>query len=207
MKKLLFILGVGLVLSACNSSNSEVQDDAEEVAEATETSAKYVIDPAASTLQYKGEKITGSYHDGTVAIKSGHLDVENDMITAGNFTIDMSTITVANIEDEDSRKKFLGHMQSPDFFNVAEYPTATFAVTSATKDSVRGNLTIKDHTHVVTWPYTQSINGDELTISSSFDVDRSKYDVRYGSDAFFDDLGDNLIKNDIEFKVELKAKK
>jgi len=36
-------------------------------------------------------------------------------------------------------------------------------------------------------------------------IDRSKYDVRFGSNSFFDNLGDKAISNDITFVVTLKG--
>jgi len=52
-----------------------------------------------------------------------------------------------------------GHLQSPDFFDVANFPKITFASTSV-KDSgsdklvVEGNLTIKDVTNPITIEFT-----------------------------------------------------
>ena len=206
MKKL-NILAFGLLLTSffisCGESKQTQESDSEEVAEAPEDASKFVVNSEATQVNWRGEKITGSYHTGTVNVSEGHIETEGNQIVSGEFTVDMQSIRVTNVEDPKSLAKLTGHLKGPDFFEISTYPNANFAVTSSTADSLTGNLTIKGITHVITIPYTLNKMESGITAKSSFKVDRSKYDVRYGSGAFFEDLGDNLIEDDIQFDVNL----
>ena len=74
-------------------------------------------------MVWKGYKVTGS-HVGIITIKSGHLNFDKDILTGGSFEIDMSTITVTDLEGE-YKGKLEGHLKSDDFFGVEKFPTAT----------------------------------------------------------------------------------
>jgi polyisoprenoid-binding protein YceI len=167
----------------------------------------YTIDNATSTIQWRGSKIVGGAHEGNVKLKEGGLQVTDGVITAGKFTIDMTTITCTDLEGG-MRDKLVGHLNSADFFDVENHKTANLAIVSAdAQGNVKANLTIKGKTHEVTFPATvQEANG-ALTATATITVDRSKYDVRYGSNSFFDNLGDKAISNDMTFVVSLKGKK
>ena len=89
-------------------------------------------------------------------------------------------------------------MKSDDFFGVEAYPTATLAITGVNPQQGDqytnvGDLTIKGITHPVEFPATVGLQNDQLTAEATITVDRSEYNVRYGSSSFFDNLGDNVI--------------
>lgn len=162
---------------------------------------------AKSEIKWVGKKVTGS-HDGTIELKEGHL-VKNDAgeFTGGTFVIDMQSIKVADITDPEKNAKLEGHLKSNDFFGVEAYPTAKLDLTSVKKDAdesykVIGNLTIKGITHPV--EFKANVNGS--TFMSKIKVDRTKYNVKYGSGKFFQNLGDKLIYDDFELDVTLTAK-
>ena len=208
MKKLFLIVGIAAMFMACNNKNaSSDASEAQDVAEAAATSQTYTVNTAESAVVWKGSKITGDSHSGTIAISSGSLSSENNMITAGNFEIDMTSITNTDGMDEEMTGKLLGHLASPDFFDVANHGKATFEVASATADSLTGNLTIKGITKSITIPYFWQVEGDAATATSKFSIDRAQWDVRYGSSSFFDGLKDKAINDAIEFDVTLKATK
>ena len=76
------------------------------------------------------------------------------------------------------------------------------------KTMLSGNLTLKEKKNNVTFPVTVSEDGNSYTITSEmFTIDRSKWDVQYGSKSFFDNLGDKFINDDIELKITVKASK
>lgn len=165
----------------------------------------YRIDAATSTIQWTGGKIVGGSHTGLVKLKEGGLQVTNGVITGGKFTIDMTTISCTDLEGG-MRDKLVGHLNSPDFFDTANHQSANLAIISAdAQGNVKANLTIKGKTHEVTFPSTVTEANGKVTATATITVDRSKYDVRYGSNSFFDDLGDKAIKNDITFSVTLKG--
>jgi polyisoprenoid-binding protein YceI len=127
------------------------------------------------------------------------------MIKGGDVTIDMTKMVITNIDDQASNRKLYGHLQGPDFFDVMNHPSAGFSIATVSEDSIKANLTIKGITHPISIPYTMEINEGILTAHAVFEVDRAKYDVRYGSGSFFENLGDNLIEDMIKFEVDLVA--
>lgn len=107
-----------------------------------------------SKVIWKGYKVTGS-HEGIISITSGHLNFDKDVLTGGSFKIDMSTITVTDLEGE-YKGKLEGHLKSDDFFGVEKFPSATLYFTkikSVGKNSyeVTGNITIKGKTETVSF--------------------------------------------------------
>lgn len=148
-----------------------------------------------SFVKWTGDKFTGS-HYGDIVIKSGYLELKNGDIVGGKVVMDMSTITVSDIKDEESNQKLVNHLKSDDFFGVEKYPTSTFQVSKATKfnngkATVTGVLTIKGKSDNITFDVFRIDN----KYYTRLDVDRSKYDVRFGSNSFFDNLGDKAIDN------------
>ncbi len=167
----------------------------------------YTVDPAKSTITWIGKKVTGS-HNGTIALQSGKLNVDGKKVTGGTFTIDMNSI-----KDADGSAKLEGHLKADDFFGTTKFPTSTFVITkvagSGAALTVTGNLTIKGITKPVTFPATVAVNGDGTVsaLAGKITVDRTKYDIRYGSKSFFDSIGDKAIDDNFEIGVKLVAKK
>tara|TARA_R110002073_G_scaffold17446_5_gene65687 strand:+ start:10517 stop:11095 length:579 start_codon:yes stop_codon:yes gene_type:complete len=156
-----------------------------------------------SKVVWKGYKVTGS-HEGTIAIKSGYLNFNEDKLTGGAFVIGMSTITNTDLEGE-YKGKLEGHLKSDDFFGVDKYPTASLIFTKIKptgKNSykVTGDLTIKGITETVS--FDLSVYGNKA--NASLKVDRSKFDVRYGSTSFFDGLKDKAIYDEFDLVVDLE---
>lgn len=156
-----------------------------------------------SEVKWTGRKVTGEHH-GHIKLKSGVLILEHERIVSGNFTIDMKTITNYDLEDEELNKTLVGHLKSDDFFGVEKYPEATLVIVHSSKfrngkAEVKGDLTIKEITHPVSFT-VERYNG---TYKASIVIDRAKYDVRYGSGSFFDNLGDKLIYDDFTVGVKL----
>ncbi|HKJ47929.1 MAG TPA: YceI family protein [Christiangramia sp.] len=167
------------------------------------TNTKKEVDVEASTITWTGEKVTGS-HNGTIELESGHLMMEDDKIVGGEFVMDMSTITVTDLSGE-NKGKLEGHLKSEDFFGIEKHPEAKLVITSAAAKGngeygIVGDLTIKNETHPIT--FDLEMNGDSA--KTNLTIDRSKYNVRYGSGSFFDNLGDKTIYDNFELDVELK---
>lgn len=154
-----------------------------------------------STITWKGYKVTGE-HEGTIALKEGTLIFEDDKLTGGSFVIDMTSIGATDLEGG-MKAKLDGHLKSDDFFGVEKHPTATFVITqvegSGGSYSVRGNLTIKGITNTAAF----KMNVAKNKAAASLKIDRSKFDVRYGSTSFFDDLKDKAIYDDFDLNVNL----
>ncbi len=170
--------------------------------------AVYAVDAEQSSVQWVGKKVTGQ-HEGNISIQEGSLEVTDDQLTGGQFTIDMSTINNQDLEGED-KAKLEGHLKSDDFFGIETYPTAQLVITQVTPKegsvyTITGDMTIKDKTNTVEFPATIAVQDGQLTAQADITIDRSKYDVRYGSGSFFDNLGDNTIYDDFELTVSLVA--
>lgn len=169
------------------------------------------VDPEKSQLTWLGEKVTGE-HTGHIKIKDGSVELTNGKLSGGEFTIDMSSITCTDLEDEGYNQKLVGHLKSEDFFGVEKHPVSKFKITSATdkggdKYDLKGNLTIKGKTLPIEFPATVTTDGKTLKAQAKIEVDRTKYDIRYGSGSFFDNLGDKTIDDIFTLDVYLVAKK
>ena len=172
-----------------------------------DTDGFYRVNTETSTVKWVGTKITGKTHEGTVNVTEGGIQVAGGVITGGKFTIDMTSINVTDL-DGGMKSKLEGHLKNDDFFSVDKFKTANLAIVSVDGDNVKANLTIKGITNEITFPAKVVFSDSgEITATASIEVDRSKYDVRYGSDSFFDNLGDKAIDNILKFEVSLKGAK
>ncbi|MDF1697468.1 MAG: YceI family protein [Saprospiraceae bacterium] len=157
-----------------------------------------------STITWTGKKVTGQ-HTGTIGIKSGSLDFEGGALVGGDFTIDMTSIVCTDL-GEGGAKKLEGHLKSDDFFGVANHPTANLKITSVKAGKEAGNydimadITIKGITKAISF----SANVGEMGATANVTIDRTDFDVRYGSGSFFDNLGDKTIYDDFELVLDLK---
>tara|TARA_R110002072_G_scaffold2867_2_gene22322 strand:- start:720 stop:1289 length:570 start_codon:yes stop_codon:yes gene_type:complete len=154
-----------------------------------------------SAINWKGKKITGS-HYGSINLKEGSMTLEGEQIVSGKFVIDMTSIVVEDLKG-DSKGKLEGHLKSDDFFGVANHPTSTLVIKSGNKTAegyyINGDITIKGTTE----PIAFLLKMDGNTATASLKIDRTKFNVRYGSGSFFDNLGDNTIYDDFELDVTL----
>lgn len=167
-------------------------------------SQKINIDPVKSKISWTGQKIVGGSHNGEIKLKHGTMELKNDQIVKGTFVIDMNSISNLDLEDKDYNSKLVGHLKSDDFFGVEKYPTATFNVTKSTKfingkATVTGNITIKGTTKQI----TAVVNRSNNNYNTRMEIDRSQFDVRYGSNSFFDNLGDKAIDNIFVLDINL----
>lgn len=164
---------------------------------------KKEIKASESTINWTGKKVTGS-HTGTLNLSEGFLVFEGDKITGGEFVVDMTTLVVTDLEAGKGKEKLEGHLNSDDFFGTENHKTAKLVVakTLKTKDGykISGNLTIKGKTNPIT--FDLNVKGD--TATTTLNVDRTKYDIKYGSGSFFDNLGDKAISDEFELTVNLK---
>jgi len=156
---------------------------------------KIEIKPADAVVKWTGKKIGGA-HNGEIKVATASLELKSGNIVKGNVVIDMKSITCKDLENETYNKKLVDHLNSDDFFGVEKFPTATFSITKAGKfnqgkANVSGKLTIKGKTEPINFEVTKVNN----VYKTQLKVDRSKFDVRYGSNSFFDNLGDKAIDN------------
>ena len=170
-----------------------------------------VADPASTVIGWKGDKVVGSAHTGTIDLKSGTVTLKDNAFTEGEFLVDMNSIKNDDIKDEKMRERLIGHLKSDDFFGVEKFPLSKLVITGSSKIEggkalVKGNLTVKEATHPVEFTVTESKSGAVVTYTAEIAFDRSLYDVRFGSGKFFSNLGDNAINDEIKLNVKLVVK-
>lgn len=181
---------------------------------ASATAAKaitYKIDAAKSTMLWNGKKVTGE-HSGNIKVKDGAFVVDGNKVTGGEFTFDMNSITDTDITDATYNAKLLTHLKSDDFFSTAKHPTSTFKITKVIPKGgdlydVTGNMTIKGITNAVTFPATVKVTPTGISADGKATIDRTKYDIRYGSKSFFESIGDKAIHDDFTVEMKLVANK
>ena len=217
MKRKLFstLVVITLIIASVSCKGDKKNETeaaaAQEVAVITTEATKFMVDKDASQIEWTGFKPTGQ-HSGILHLDSGVVKVDGDKIT-GTFLIDMNSISVTDIPvEEEANAKLAGHLKSDDFFNAEVYPTSAFEITGFElkdgKGMLSGNLKMKDVENNITIPVSINDNGDTLTLKSeTFTIDRSKWNVKYGSKSFFDDLGDKFINDDFELQITLVANK
>lgn len=181
------------------------------VAQNKPVAATYNIDAATSSIKWVGKKVTGQ-HTGTLAVKDGSFTYTGDLLTAGEVNVDMNTLAVTDIPASDENNgKLVGHLKSPDFFNVAKYPAAKLVITGSEKTAaglkVKGNLTFVGKTNPIEFDAKVVKTDSSVNTKATVVLDRTKWELKYGSGSFFKGLGDKAINNDFEITVDITAKK
>lgn len=176
-----------------------VETEAKLISENTTSNSKKIdFNIGKSTLKWTGYGEIGNYSlTGIIKIKSGNFTLENDNIKSGTIIIDMKSL-----DHSDSHLK--EHLRGKDFFDVDKYPVAQFVVTSSksltnNEFEVLGNLTIKK----VTKPILIKIKQNQNSYSGKISIDRTAFGVQYNSKSFFDNLGDQAIKNNFDLDFTL----
>jgi polyisoprenoid-binding protein YceI len=174
-----------------------------------ENSLSFIVNPSLSSVEWSARKVAGA-HNGQINILDGQLLMQGDAIKGGEFTVDMNSITCEDISDERSNTRLVNHLKSDDFFGSSIHPVSSLVIISATRKSgneyeITGNLTIKGITNEIVFPAKIQVAQNKVTANAEITVDRTKYDIKYRSGSFFDSLGDRLIYDDFNLKVELVA--
>ncbi len=197
MKKLGISLLMSLLVSVGFASNTPVDGD---------------IDLENSKVTWTGKKVTGK-HTGTIDIKEANFSWTDGALSGGQVVIDMTSLSNSDLaEKANMQAKLVGHLKSADFFNVEEHPTATLDITKVvhrgTEGSYKivGDLTIKGITKPIKFNAQFGEKDGKHIATADIVVDRSEYDVRYGSGSFFENLGDKTIYDEFELSVHLAFK-
>ena len=169
----------------------------------------FKVDNESSKLTWAAKKATGD-HNGEVKVSNGNFAIENNTLKGGSFDIDLNTITDADLTDQASNDKLVSTLKSETFFNTEKFPKANFVISSATKTTgnqydVKGKLTIKGITNDVSFPATVTVSGKKLAATAKITIDRTKYDIKFRSKNFFENLGDKVIYDDFDLNVSLNA--
>ena len=177
------------------------------------SSNQFEIDDKKSSIQWKGTKSTGSYHDGLISVDNSILNIDdNNMLLNGTIIIDMNSIICTDIQDKESNSYLVKHLKNDDFFSTEFFPKSILTINKVTpiKDdnySVAADLTIKDQTHPIDFIANIIIKDDIGLASGKIEINRAKYNVKYKSQSWYPDIGDRFINDIFELYFTLLATK
>jgi polyisoprenoid-binding protein YceI len=169
--------------------------------------AKFKIQQVSSTVNWTGKKVLG-LHTGSINIANGFIEISDHNIVGGEIEIDMTSIVITDIEDKKTNQDFLAHLLNDDFFSVNKFKMAKLVINSSSKivnnkSKIEGTLTIKDITLPVSFIATIEVFTNTLHSLGELVIDRTMYNIRYGSGKFLENLGDNLIYDDFVLQFKL----
>jgi polyisoprenoid-binding protein YceI len=168
---------------------------------------KFAVDTDKSTLTWFCKKV-GGQHNGAVKLNEGSLIFDGNNLKGGTFIVNMPSMTI-----DDGGANVLDDLKSDNFFSVNKFPTSTFTITKVSSSgtdqvNITGNLTIKGITNPITFPATvKKQDNTVVAVAKGIKVDRTKYDIKYRSIAFFSTIGNRAIDDEFEISVSLVAKK
>ncbi len=211
MRRLIFLAIAASSFAACNSNSANKVETTEKQTAASTDGTAYAVD-STSTITWTGSKPTGK-HTGTFKISAGTFNVKDGVLTGGNFIININSLNNEDLaKDAESKAKLEGHLKSPDFFDVAKYPTAKFEITAVelntdtTKKDVthiiKGNLTLKDSTKNIAIPARVTIDAKTLSANATFSIDRTLWGMNYKGP---DNPQDWIIAKSVDLKLNLTA--
>ena len=213
MKKILYI-PFFIFYFSCSSDTAKKSNSSDSVASSKDAivyqPGSYNLLADSSKVAWLGTELTTKTHFGSLRAESGNLKIDKDGEVAGNITIDMQSIIVEDLQGR-SKEVLENHLKSDDFFGTKNFPTASLEFRSSNRyndngDHIfNGNLTIKGITNEVEFSAKLIKQTPLLHAVGKLVFDRSKYNVRFRSGSFFDDLGDKLILDDIEVDINLIA--
>ena len=176
--------------------------------------ATHEVNAEKSAIFWTGKKVTGM-HTGTLNLKGGSVEVENGIPVGTTMVMDMKTIDVTDLQG-DMKDRLKGHLNSDDWFATETHPEAVFKSTSFTpikgaqnRDAnytVKGMLTIKGITNEVEFPAFVAVRDEGVIANGKITLDRSKWEIKYGSGSFFEGLGDKTIYDDFDMNFVLSTK-
>jgi polyisoprenoid-binding protein YceI len=226
MKKTLFLamLAAATTFCSCNSNTENTTEGTTDVStrekifipNATVDGVPYFVDPEQSEVKWYGKKATDQ-HTGLVNIAEGSLAVLNDQVIGGTIVLDMKSIANSDLTDTEENQKLVNHLRSDEFFGVDTYPQGTFTFDKITpilnaapeqpNYTVDGTLTLKDKTDQISFPALITVDDDVASAKATVIVDRAKLGSRYGSNTFFENLGDKAISDRFMIAFDVTATK
>ena len=158
------------------------------------------IDLKKSKIEWLGKKVTGE-HSGIIQLKSGEIKFSKEnKIIDGEFIVDMSTIECTDLSGK-AKNSIESHLKDEDFFNVSIFPTSKFKITSSDETKIYGIMTIKGISKPIEFDYKIESRGEQYIVLSEIKIDRTKFDIKYGSGSFFENLGDRMIYDDFIINI------
>lgn len=192
-----------LLLASCGGSTQQTEGEADAGNAAEATTAEVVektVNLEESSVKWEGEMLGIKAHWGYIDFTEAKISMAGEKLAGGSFVVDMSSIDPKDdvYTEEQTPEKLVGHLSSPDFFDVANHPTASFEITSVSEDgqTATGNLTVRGITNEET---VENISVAEGTLSGTLTFDRKKYDVAWDAP-----MPDAVLSDEIPLTIELK---
>ncbi len=164
--------------------------------------AVYAISPAGSKIEWEGSKVTGK-HVGTFGTFNGKVTVPDGKVETSKIAIDIDMASLTT-----DQEKLVGHLKSPDFFDVAKFPKATFESTAivpggtgGATHTVTGNLELHGEKKSITFPATITLEGGHAKAKSEFVIKRSDFGIVYPGKP------NDLIRQDVLIRLTIDAPK
>jgi polyisoprenoid-binding protein YceI len=204
---LLGITTVALSLAACNNDPAKGKTQATTaepvaVAAAPASAAKYAFSNAESKVEFVGAKVTRK-HDGSFQTFSGTVSLVDNDPTKSSVA---ATIDVGSLKSDE--EKLTGHLKSPDLLDVSKFPQATFSSTSikaggekGATHTITGNLQLHGVTKSISFPATIKTSAEAVDVDAEFAINRKDFGIVYPG------MPDDLIKDDVLLKLQIRAKK
>ena len=195
-------------LAACGD-NPAADAPAAEVGEATEAPAAAGA-PAAGAVTYtlaedsqvawNASKVTRS-HDGAFPDVEGTITLVEGRPEASSVEVNIDTTTLTSDTDQ-----LTTHLKSADFFDVEQYPEASFRSTQITPQGdgsyqVTGVLDMHGQSKEITFPATIEVSGDTVRTQAEFSIDRYDWGIDYKGAA------DDLIRDEVLLRFDLVAER
>jgi polyisoprenoid-binding protein YceI len=198
---LIALLTYGCANPAANKPKATVANAAPESDSARPANAEtLVISPENSKVEFVAAKVTRS-HNGSFKQFAGAIDLVKNSIEASRVTIDIQANSV--LTDEPDLTK---HLQTPDFFDVAKYPKATFTSTKIEANnaggathSVTGNFQLHGVKKSIAFPARIQVAPDSVSVNAEFAINRQDFGLVYPGKA------DDLIRDGVVIRLTLKV--
>ncbi len=215
MKTYFLAIATLLFVVSCNTATKNKVEGTDAQAAAEGAGQELTVDTQASSIHWKGSKVGGSHH-GTIGLKSATLAINGEEVASGSFVIDMNTITDEDLTQKEMNDMLVNHLKSEDFFDVAKYPESSFTITKvevattptdSVSHMVSGNLKLKDVEKNITFGAKITKENDVYkAVTVPFTIDRTQWNVKYGSKTLFADLKENIVNDNIELQITIVAK-
>ena len=192
MKKIAIIIS----LAICFSSFTSIHTD------------HFKIDTQKSNVKWIGSKISGSSHEGNISITEGKRSINHEKMVNAEFVVDLNTITCTDLGEEKAAY-LVKHLKNEDFFDVPNHPLAKLKLIKGTKTekgyNITASLTIKEQTHPVVFDIEWIQRGSAALVSGILKFDRTKFNIKYKSGSFFNNLGDRAINDEVSLEFRIVA--
>ena len=197
---ILAALTYGCANPAANKSKATVANAQPESNPAQPAGAeRLVISPENSKVEFIAAKVTRS-HQGWFKQFAGTIDLVPNSVEGSRVTIDIDTASVVTDEDQ-----LTGHLKTPDFFDVAKFPKATFVSTkieganNSAAQTVTGNFDLHGVKKSITFPATIQVAPDSVSVNAEFSINRKDFALLYPGKA------DDLIRDGVVIKLTVSA--